>query len=239
MGKARHDLEAFHALTVDNPLQQRRADLLSALVAQRLKALDTALAAAKPATLPDADMLAAMNQGKAKMDALRVELARGMAEENALLKNRTEERRRVERNEIVATSLAALVALFVILGSVLLLVRSNQSLSQSERKLANESAILQATLDTIRDGIAMFASSGELCAFNDNFFVLTGFPKDLAHPGAMFSAFEGFERARAARIFDEAPGRDYRSVALDGRQLEIYRAPGPTGGFIVVCMDAT
>jgi signal transduction histidine kinase/DNA-binding response OmpR family regulator/CHASE3 domain sensor protein len=240
IGRARHDLDAFRTLTVDNQAQQKRAALLAALVADRFKALDTTLATSRPAVSPD--VLAAMEQGKAKMDALRTEISSGMTEENRLLKQRTEERRRVERNEIVATSLAALVALFVILGSALLLVRSNRSLSESERKLANESAILQATLDTIRDGIAMFASSGELCVFNDNFFKLAGFPAELAHAGTKLSAFETFERARAARIFDDAQGRgaqDYRSVALDARQLEVYRAPVSTGGFIVVCMDVT
>ena len=239
IGRMNRDLGAFRALTVDNPAQQRRAVLLAAMVADRFKALDTTLSASRPAVSPD--MLAAMDQGKAKMDVLRAELAHGMAEEGALLKARTDERRRVERNEIVASSLAAVVALFVILGAALLLVRSNRNLSVSERKLANESAILQTTLDTIRDGIAMFASNGELCVFNDNFFKFTGLPRDLARGGAL-SAFEGFERDRAVRIFDEAAGHGaagHRTISLDGRQLEVYRAPVPTGGFVVVCIDAT
>jgi len=240
IGKVHRDLGEFRTLTADNPTQQRRAGLLDAMVADRFKALDTTLATSRPAVSPE--MLAAMDQGKAKMDVLRAELARGMAEEGALLKARTDERRRVERNEVVASSLAAVVALFVILGAALLLVRSNQSLSQSERKLANESAILQTTLDTIRDGIAMFASNGELCVFNDNFFKFMGFPRDLARGRALLSAFEDFERDRAVRIFDEAEGRGaagHRSVTLDDRQLEVYRAPVPTGGFVVVCIDAT
>ena len=168
MGKAHHDLDQFRTLTIDNPAQQKRAELLSALMADRFRALDTTLATSRPPASPD--VLAAMDQGKAKMDALRVELAKGMAEENQLLRDRVSERRHIERNEIIASSLAALVALFVILGAALLLVRSNRSLSDSERRLANEFAILQTTLDTIRDGIAMFASSGELCVSNDNFF---------------------------------------------------------------------
>jgi signal transduction histidine kinase/CheY-like chemotaxis protein/CHASE3 domain sensor protein len=237
MGKARRDLDQFRTLTVDNPVQQKRAGLLSSLVADRFRALDTTLATARPPVSPD--VLAAMDQGKAKMDALRVELAQGMAEENQLLRHRTDERRHIERNEIVATSLAALVALFVILGAALLLVRSNRSLSDSERRLANESAILQTTLDTIRDGIAMFASHGELCVSNDNFFRLAGFPAELARGSATLSDFEALERNREARILEAAPGRDYRTIALEGRQLEVYHAPVPTGGFIVVCTDVT
>jgi signal transduction histidine kinase/DNA-binding response OmpR family regulator/CHASE3 domain sensor protein len=237
MGKAHRDLEEFRTLTVDNPSQQKRAELLSSLMADRFRALDTTLATSRPPV--SRDVLAAMDQGKAKMDALRIELARGMAEENLLLRQRADERRHIERNEIVATSLAALVALFVILGAALLLVRSNRSLSDSERKLANESAILQTTLDTIRDGIAMFASEGQLCVSNDNFFRLAGFPAELARRSATLSDFEALERTREARILEAAPGRDYRTVALGGRQLEVYHASVPTGGFIVVCADVT
>jgi signal transduction histidine kinase/CHASE3 domain sensor protein/DNA-binding response OmpR family regulator len=241
VNKAQTDLAAFEHLTLDNGKQQARAAVLRDLVEARFKALDTALASAsQTATPPPPALVAAMDEGKTRMDGLRKELARGMAEENRLLGLRTEERHRVERNEVVATSLAALVALFVILGTALLLVRSNMSLAQSERKLANESAILQATLDTIRDGIAMFASDGELCVFNEQFFKLAGFPRELARKGISLATFEAFDRARPLHVFDQALGaQSYRRAPIGGRDLDIYRAPVITGGFVVVCIDVT
>ncbi len=244
MQKAQHDLEAFRRLTADNPSQQARAGLLKELVAARFRALDTTLANAEPATAPDVEMLAAMDQGKAKMDALRTELARGMEDENHLLELRSEERRRIEQNEVVATTLAAVVALFVILGTALLLVRSNASLTLSERKLANESAILQATLDTIRDGIAMFASNGELCVYNEAFFRLLGFPIALARKGSFIGDLLAADRVRLGQVLDEGGMRfeathDYRRVRVNGRDVDLYRAPVATGGYIVVCIDVT
>src|SRR3984885_11261418 len=125
IGKARGDLTEFRHMTADNPVQQTRARMLDALVSARFKALDATLASTTQPSAATRETLAAMDQGKKKMDALRVELARGMAEESRLLKQRSGERHRVERNEVVATSLAAVVALFVILGTALLLVRSN------------------------------------------------------------------------------------------------------------------
>src|SRR5579862_5576874 len=235
IGKVHRDLGEFRTLTADNPTQQRRAGLLDAMVADRFKALDTTLATSRPAVSPE--MLAAMDQGKAKMDVLRAELARGMAEEGALLKARTDERRRVERNEVVASSLAAVVALFVILGAALLLVRSNQSLSQSERKLANESAILQTTLDTVRDGIAMFASDGEVCVFNQNFFTYLDLPEALAHKGTTLSALLAAEQAQKRSALTAATAEletPVRNVSVNGREIETYSRPVPTGGFIVV-----
>jgi len=244
IGKAHGDLEEFRHLTVDNPAQQTRAAMLNALVAARFKALDATLASTTQPSAASGETLAAMDQGKKKMDALRVELTRGMAEESRLLKLRSGERHRVERNEVVATSLAAVVALFVILGTALLLVRSNMSLTRSEQKLANESAILQTTLDTIRDGIAMFASDGELCVFNDNFFKLAGFPLELAHRKTSLVELTEFDRSRRVHVLDETAGRieggqSYRRVSIAGRELDVYRAAVPTGGFIIVCMDVT
>ncbi len=242
IGRARGDLKEFRHLTADNPGQQARAAMLDVLVSDRFKALDTTLAStAQPAAVSDVT-LAAMDQGKKKMDALRVELARGMAEENKLLTLRSSERHRVERNEVVATSLAAVVALFVILGTALLLVRSNMSLTRSEQKLANESAILQTTLDTIRDGIVMFASDGELCVFNESFFRLAEFPAALAKKGTYLSEFEVFDKSRAINVVAEGQGWNEgasRHVSVGGRELDIYRAGVPTGGFIIVCIDVT
>jgi len=242
IGKAQGDLKEFRHMTADNPSQQARARMLDALVRDRFKALDATLASTTEPSAATPQTLAAMDQGKRKMDALRVALARGMAEEDRLLRERSAERHRVERNEVVATSLAAVVALFVILGTALLLVRSNVNLARSEQKLANESAILQTTLDTIRDGIAMFASDGELCVFNESFFKFAGFPDALAHKGASRSEFEAFDKSRAIEVLADGQGRNdgaYRRVSVAGRELDVYRASVPTGGFIIVCMDVT
>jgi signal transduction histidine kinase/CheY-like chemotaxis protein/CHASE3 domain sensor protein len=240
ISKAQGDLKEFRHLTADNPGQQVRARMLDALVTARFKALDATLASTTQPSAAAPEALAAMDQGKRKMDDLRVELAHGMAEENRLLTLRSAERHRVERNEVVATSLAAVVALFVILGTALLLVRSNVSLTQSEKKLANESAILQTTLDTIRDGIAMFATDGELCVFNEGFFKLAGFPATLARKGTFLSEFEAFDKSRAIDVLADGWNEGgYRRVSVAGRELDVYRAAVPTGGFIVVCMDVT
>jgi CheY-like chemotaxis protein len=240
--RARRDLEEFRHLTQDNPSQTARAEMLDALIDGRFKALDATLASAIPEPPPSSAMLTAMDQGKAKMDGLRRELAQGMVEENKLLHMRSENRRHVERDEVIATALAAVVALFVILGSALLLVRSNRDLARSEQKLANESAILQTTLDTIRDGIAMFASNGELCVYNEAFFRLLGFPIALAKKGAFVGELSAVDSAHGAQVLEETSrtaGDDYRRVSVNGREIDLYRAPVTTGGFIVVCIDVT
>jgi CheY-like chemotaxis protein len=242
VARARTDLNQLAALTADNPVQAARTERLRQLVEARITALDVVLSHGSSAVTVSPGMLAAMDQGKQRMDSLRKELGLGRSEEARVLTKRIAERREAERNEIFAASVAALIALLVLMATALLLVRSNLNLAKSEKRLENESAILQTTLDTIRDGIAMFASDGELCVFNDNFFHFFGLPKSLARKGAYLSDMRK-EDCSGSSVFEEDTfgehAQEFRRVSFKGRELDVYRAAVPTGGFIIVCVDVT
>jgi len=239
---SRSDLDKLVSLTADNPVQYARAGRLRQLVEARIAALDVSLAVKGPEVNATPELLAAMDRGKARMDQLRKELGLGRGEEGRLLAQRIAARQLAERNEIYAAAAAALIALFVLLCAASLLVRSNVRLVKSEKRLENESAILQTTLDTIRDGIAMFASDGELCVFNDNFIRFFGLPKALARKGVNLSDLRKADRTGRA-LFDENPPTEsvqgVQRVSFNGRELDVYRAPVPTGGFIIACVDVT
>ncbi|MEI9929994.1 MAG: CHASE3 domain-containing protein [Rhizomicrobium sp.] len=240
---AKGDLAEFRRMTSDNPRQMARGPRLASLLDARFKSLDTTLSKASSTLAATPELLAAMDIGNAKMDELREELRGGTSEENRLLIQRIAARHLAERNEIVATTLAAMVALFVLLATALLLVRNNIRLMSSEKKLENESAILQTTLDTIRDGIAMFASSGELCVFNDTFFKLFSLPINLARKGVFLAEIQKNVGSAAAMLLDAPnttlPDKGFHRVSLDGLELDVYRGIVPTGGFIIVCVDVT
>ena len=215
---------------------------LRELVEARFKALDTTLNAADETAVANPKMLTAMDEGRARMEQVRTELSHGMASESRLLTARVAARRDAERKEILYTSLAALIALGVMLGTAILLVFNNFRLARSEQKLENESAILQTTLDTVRDGIAMFASDGELCVFNENFFTYLDLPETLARKGTMLSALLAVEQGQKRNALATATAEletPARNVSVNGREIEIYSKPVPTGGFIVVCADVT
>lgn len=245
IANAKNDLATFQSLTADNTEQQARSAKLHLLIDARVEALEQALSAARSPRPATPALLASMNRGKRLMDALQDELAKGMASENTLLAARIQARQIAERNEIVTSSLAATLALLVLVGTGWMLLRNNARLAESEQKLENQSGILQATLDNIRDGIAMFSSHGELCVFNANFFEFLDFPQSLAHTGTPISAFEAINNARDPRIpnsiLDGIGDRlvSHHFLSPDGRNLELYRAPVPTGGYVIVCVDTT
>ena len=178
-GRVDRDLTRFKQLTADNPDQQHRAEALSTLVRERFSSLDMSMKTGLTTT-PSPDLVKALETGKARMDALRAEVAAGTAMEQALLRVRNQQRDEQERYEIGFAIGVAVLALGILLIAAAMLVRNNLSLSQAERARANEAAILQATIDTVRDGIAYFTSEGVLCAFNTNFFHLLDLPSRLA-----------------------------------------------------------
>ncbi len=237
------DLARFKELTMDNPDEQRRAEALSALIHDRFSALNLSLNMGAGGA-PQPDVVKALELGKERMDALRAEVNAGMAAEQALLRMRNEERADQEKYEIAFAVGVAVLALGILLIAAAMLVRNNLSLSAAESARANEAAILQATVDTVRDGIAYFASSGLLCAFNANFFRLLDLPDNLAKAQvtslAKLQAAEGSRPQQVLSPPAEGQGLlDTQHVSWANRELDVYKAHVATGGFLIAVTDVT
>ena len=238
------DLLAFRQITRDNPTQQKRADRLQKLVQSRLDLLAFNV---RLATAPNPDQSAlfvSLEQGRNQMTRVRAELDAALDEEQELLAQRDRERDETEKLEIAFAIGAGVLTLGIMLLAAAALVRNNVSLAAAERARANEAAILQATLDTVREGIAYFTSDGLLCAFNARFFQLLDLPPGLARLETRLPALRQIEEGRAtsANIFTP-PGAEHTQetthVVWADRELDIYKAPVATGGFIIGVVDQT
>jgi signal transduction histidine kinase/CheY-like chemotaxis protein/CHASE3 domain sensor protein len=239
------DVRAFLDVTRDNPVQQQRAQRLAQLVQERLGLLAANI---KLATAPNPDQAAlfvSFAKGRDQMARVRAELDAALADEERLLARREQDRRRTEMLEIAFAIGAGVLTLGILMIAAALLVRNNVSLAAAERARANEAAILQATLETVREGIVYFTSDGLLCAFNARFFELLDLPRDLARlQQTMLPAFREVEEARSASadIFvAPAAGRapETTHIVWADRDLDIYKAPVTTGGFIIGVVDQT
>ena len=243
------DLARFKQLSTDNPSQQRRGDALAQLIKDRFSAFDLAMTQAANGGTADSgaaspELVQTLNAGKARMDALRAEVGAGMAEEQTLLRIRNQERARQQRYEIAFAVGAALLALGIMIAAAAMLVRNNRGLAAAERARANEAAILQATIDTVRDGIAFFSSDGLLCAFNGNFFRLLDLPSRLGRARVtgitdLLAADSGRLQSILAPPREGSGSMDTQHVSWSSRELDIYRAQVATGGFLIVVSDVT
>ncbi len=240
------DLNAFRSLTRDNPLQQFRAGRLQQLAMLRINTLAANVALAQAAGTDTAALAPALQRGRQQMRDLRQEINSGIHQELGLLAERDRHRREAENLEIAFAIGAAVLTLGILLIAAAMVVRNNISLAESERSRANEAAILQATLDTVREGIGYFTSEGLLCAFNAGFFELLALPPAMARiQHTTLDMLKSVETVRpfADRIFTPPSqgqeGTDTQHIAWGGRELDIYKAPVATGGFLIGVVDIT
>jgi signal transduction histidine kinase/CheY-like chemotaxis protein len=239
------DVRAFRDITRDSPPQQRRAGRLEKVVADRLTLLAANI---KLATAPNPDQSAlfvSLQKGRDHMARVRAELDAALVDEQRLLAERERQRHQIEQLEIAFAIGAGVLTLGILLIAAALLVRNNLSLAKAERARANEAAILQATLETVREGIAYFTSDGLLCAFNARFFELLDLPRELARwQETRLPELRRVEEARSAgaNVFvapDSGQGHETTHIVWADRELDIYKAPVSTGGFIIGVVDQT
>jgi signal transduction histidine kinase/DNA-binding response OmpR family regulator len=238
------DIATLVNLTRDNADQQRRISRIERLVHERFSAFDATMQVAGQGS-PES-LAAALEVGRQRMDALRQEIASGVAQERRLLAERDSHRRDVENLEVSFAIGAVVLTLGILLIAAALLVRNNVSLAASERARANEAAILQATLETVREGIAYFTSEGLLCALNARFPDLLDLPADqVVVQKSRISELRNFENIRpvADQIFtppDQGQtGIDTQHIVWGDRELDVYKAVVATGGFLIGVVDQT
>lgn len=236
-------LEQFKQLTNDNPDEQTRAGKLKVLGEDRMDILEKSLQMGPANHTPEATAM--LNRGKDRMDAVRGVVSEVLSTEQNLLNVRRAERHKYENQMIVTAIVGAILALGILLWALFTVLRNNRELSRSEARRARQSEILQATLDTIRDGVGVFDDRGALRAYNENFISLLGMPQALMREGATLAMFEDAARKAGNPLFeklaatgDMQPGH-YEQLHLGDRVLDIYRNPIASGGVLFAAEDVT
>ena len=141
-------------------------------------------------------------------------------------------------------------------GEVVRVMGVTQDVTDAKRAqadLSEKTAILEATLENMEQGISMVDASLRGVAFNQRFLDLLDFPPDLFSLGDPFEKFVRYnaqrgeygegdieelvrERVELARRFE--PHR-MRRTRPDGTVLEIRGNPIPGGGFVTTYTDVT
>jgi signal transduction histidine kinase/DNA-binding response OmpR family regulator len=243
------DVARFRTLTLDNPDQRARADQLKVLLQDWsvLVIADTKIPLIANVTSADQARIVGARRSLAamvaKVDEIRAVLNAADDEEHRLLATRTKHTEVLGRSTLTTGLLGALFVVVLLISAVVLLFWSNTRLGQTEAARGRQANMLQATLDSIRKGIVVFEADGRLAAFNPNFFRLSGFPASLAQAGTPLARFRAFEAERAAKLLEPdfvgGNAEETRHLSLGGRSLDVYSAPVPNDGFLVVVEDVT
>ncbi len=117
-----------------------------------------------------------------------------------------------------------------------------------EAELAKKSHLLQATLDSIFQGVAVYDGRLALAAWNNEFVRLLELPSHCVRREAVFADFQQFNATlgehgiRHPDFLDPAGGPmplKFEHAWPNGRVLDIERNPMPGGGFILLFTDIT
>ncbi|MGB0682261.1 MAG: NahK/ErcS family hybrid sensor histidine kinase/response regulator [Magnetovibrionaceae bacterium] len=127
-----------------------------------------------------------------------------------------------------------------------------QETQRRERELAEKSVVLQASLDSLSQGVAVFDRDLALVAWNQRFVELLDLPDDMVRLGMTYEGYIRFNADRGeygedrdqavARRLDRAKNRAplfFEYTRPNGRVIELQRNPMPGGGFVTTYTDAT
>jgi PAS domain S-box-containing protein len=138
-------------------------------------------------------------------------------------------------------------------GSIIGIRVDVTEIKTSEEQLARQSALLQATLDNISQGLSVYDADLRLVAFNQHYIHMLGLPPGFARPGLRFEDFVRWNSQRG----EYGPGTPEEHVAgrvalvtkpephyierkrPDGTVVEIRGNPMPSGGFVTTYTDVT
>jgi signal transduction histidine kinase/ActR/RegA family two-component response regulator len=229
----------LRADTASDPAQQQRWLRLQADVAAKMKELATTVTAMREHGFAAAKAIVDTNIGAQSMAAIVADLTAIGEGANTDLTSRLAAAADAEARVTSTFLFGSAVAAVGLLAGALLLARAARRAALSERAL-------QATLDSVREGVAALDRRGRLRAWNASFAALLGAVPDAVRPGAplrLDSAGDGDLAKRLQQIIagPRQAGEPALSefVSRQGRRTEIFHHPAGDGGHVVTLLDVT
>jgi signal transduction histidine kinase len=231
-------LRQLDADAADSPWLRDEVGPLRTAAEARLADIDRTLAADHAAGLDAALAVILTDPGRQTMDTVRAACGRILQRANAEREARTATLMVRERETLYLVVAAALAGTLLLGFAALGLLVSRTRLVWAQAALSTQSGRLQATVDHIRDGVAVFDAADRLILWNPRFFPIAGLPATLAVPGTDFAGF-----AAAAAIWDPpllaGPIPADTEIRVGDKVLEVWRSRMPDGGHILVVTDIT
>ena len=221
--------------TAASPEQQPRLLLLEGDITTKMNELAATITAMRQQGYAAAKAIVNTNAGLVSMEAVRSDLRAIMEAANARLDSRLVRAEASDERISLTFLVGSIVAAVALLAGGLLLERAYRRAAISER-------LLQATLDSVREGVAAFDASGRLRVWNHPFVTMSGIAAAEIRRGAPLSG----EAAKAGVLADmDAAGRPRDRPTLverrgeRGAAIEVFRNPTTDGGHVTTLLDVT
>lgn len=233
-------LDTLHVLAADSPSLMLEMDRLAVAVDAKADALRHVVEVAGMGGIEAALEIARRNDGGRMMDQVRssVSAIAGYSEAERNVRA-TEIQLRQER---IANALVGGLsfALLLLVAAGVLLWLYTVRLRGAQDDVRRQQAALDAAVEHVPNGVAVFDAGGVLTLANVRFAPTLGLPPDMGRPGTSLAAVAGAAGLHPPLRGQERPSRPGSSEAVLGtRTLDVWRSPLPDGGQMLAVADIT
>jgi len=234
----------LETLAADDPQLLAQAKALNQAVGVKLDDIKQTIELRRSQGLDAAVKAVVADVGETRMRDIGQEVGQILRSQQALLNQRLEAAAEYESNLSAAASVGGGLSILVI-GWI------TAALYLSHRRTFASEARLQATLDSVREGVSTFDENRRLVAWNKLFLDILQVPAELVRQGLSLKAFEGFrygpstpDVASDLADLDDRARRAAKPLLVerergDGGVVEIFLNPSPDGGFVTTYIDVT
>ena len=222
--------------TSTSPDQQPRLLRLQADITTKMNELASTITAMRRQGYDAAKTIVTTDVGRLSMEAISADLATIMDAAEARLNSRFDSAAAAERRITLTFIVGSIISAIALMLGAFLLARAYRRTAASEQ-------VLQATLDSVREGVAAFDDRGRLRAWNDPFIMMSGLAASEIRRGAPLPLGANGLGDRIIEL--EAAARTTGRPALveeqgkQGGSVEIFHNPAADGGYVVTLLDVT
>ena len=232
-------LNDLQQATFDRPDQQHRLLKLQADLTTKMNELASTITLRREKGFDAALAVVNSDVGQKSMEAIEADTTEILDAAHARLQQRLDAAEDVTRNVTLAFVIGSAIA-------ALALVASGFLLANAYRRAAASKRMLQATLESVREGIVALDAGGRVIAWNQTFKRMLKLPKGTMRFGETLKAHQNPDIDKFESHFDALDLEVQRTgkPALierkeDGKSIEIFHSPTEDGGSVTTLLDRT
>ena len=224
----------------DRPEQQRRLLALQGDLTTKMNELAETIAKRREQGFGTAQAMVNTDAGRIAMEAVEADIGAIIDAADMRLQARMATAESLEQRVLLTFLIGSIIAACALIAGAILLARAYRRAASSER-------LLQATLDSVREGVAAFDADRRLIAWNQTFSRMLKLPRRTlqrcealpAGKTAEIDRFNDYFETLDAEVKQTGRAALMESKAADGRSLEIFHNPAEDGGSVTTLLDRT
>ena len=224
----------------DRPEQQRRLLALQGDLTTKMNELAETIAKRREQGFGTAQAMVNTDAGRIAMEAVEADIGAIIDAADMRLQARMATAESLEQRVLMTFLIGSIIAACALIAGAILLARAYRRAASSER-------LLQATLDSVREGVAAFDADRRLIAWNQTFSRMLKLPRRTlqrrealpAGKTAEIDRFNDYFETLDAEVKQTGRAALMESKEADGRSLEIFHNPAEDGGSVTTFLDRT